>query len=323
METTPIIIDTDAGTDDFMAIAYLLSCAEVCVEAITVVHGLAHVREGARNLRRLLRVAHREDIPVFEGEEKPLRDAREFPAKWRELTDTLPGVRLPVSDLKPPAKGAVEFLRGRFHDRTTPVRILALGPLTNLALALRGVADSTTIRDIVIMGGAVQVRGNLMDGYPEGANEMAEWNIYCDADAAAEVFDSDISTLLVPLDATNHVPIDHAFVEQFTRQDLTPVGQVIADVLITACPLIDTGLYFAWDPLAAVALLDTSIVEMRGANLQVVTEGRNIGLTKLLKWDETSLLKVAINADAAKFQSLYHAAFLTAGKSAKVRKLSE
>src|SRR5215471_12587319 len=99
----PIIIDTDAGTDDFMAIAYLLSLKGLRIEAITVVHGLAHVKEGARNLRRLLRVAEREDIPVFEGATKPLSGSREFPAAWREFTDNLRGVHLPISDVAPPS----------------------------------------------------------------------------------------------------------------------------------------------------------------------------------------------------------------------------
>ncbi len=95
MPTIPLIIDTDAGTDDLMAIAYLLGEPEVGLEAITVVHGLAHVRQGARNLRRLLLVAGRPDIPVFEGEDKPLRGSRQFPPSWRKLTDDSPGIRLP------------------------------------------------------------------------------------------------------------------------------------------------------------------------------------------------------------------------------------
>ena len=96
------------------------------------------------------------------------------------------------------------------------------------------------------MGGAIEVRGNLHDGNPEnGANDVAEWNIYCDPHAAAQFFAYDIPQLLVPLDATNHVPIDRQFVEEFNRRDLTGLGRVIADVLVTASPLIDTGMFFA------------------------------------------------------------------------------
>src|SRR5690349_6768005 len=122
----PIIIDTDAGTDDFMAIAYLLSRPDVSIEAITVVHGLAHVPEGAKNLRRLLAVVNRNDIPVLEGEEVPLHGIREFPAEWRKLTDELPGVRLPgVETPIPPGLSAVEFLKQRFRRKNEPLRVLA------------------------------------------------------------------------------------------------------------------------------------------------------------------------------------------------------
>jgi inosine-uridine nucleoside N-ribohydrolase len=160
------------------------------------------------------------------------------------------------------------------------------------------------------MGGAIDVRGNLRDGNPgDGANDSAEWNIYCDPDAAAAVFDADISKLVVPLDATNDVPIDRSFVENFRSRDLTPLGTVIGDVLIAALPLIDTNMFFAWDPLAAVALLDPSIVECRDATLKVITEGQDVGQTKLVNWHAHGSLKVAMRADAARFSALFEKAF--------------
>src|SRR5206468_47699 len=91
----PIIVDTDAGPDDMIALAYLLSSRDARIEAITVVHGVAHVSEGSRNVRRLLNLAGKPEIPVFEGEERPLRGLRPFPADWRALADKLPGVALP------------------------------------------------------------------------------------------------------------------------------------------------------------------------------------------------------------------------------------
>jgi pyrimidine-specific ribonucleoside hydrolase len=311
MPDTPIIIDTDAGTDDLMAIAYLLSQPGVSIEAITVVHGLAHVAQGARNLRGLLRVANREDIPVFEGEEVPLHGAREFPAEWRTMTDKLTGVPLPVSHASPPEIGAVEFLSRRFRRGQGPVRVLGLGPLTNLALALRAIVDPAAVLiDMVIMGGAVRVSGNLMDGNHDGANQVAEWNIYCDPDAASAVFESNIPKLLVPLDATNQVAIDRVFVGRFNELKLSPLGRIVGSVLVAALPLIDTGQFFAWDPLAAIAMLDPSIVECRRARLQVITEDEHAGQTKLVEWDESSELNVAINADPIRFASIFQNGFL-------------
>ena len=123
------------------------------------------------------------------------------------------------------------------------------------------------------------------------------------------MFETDIPKLLVPLDATNDVPIDRTFVENFRTRDLTPLGKVIGDVLIAALPLIDTNMFFAWDPLAAIALLNPLIVECRRATLKVITEGQDVGQTKLMSWHAHGSLKVAMRADAARFSSLFETAF--------------
>lgn len=104
---------------------------------------------------------------------------------------------------------AVPFLKRRFAEQERPVPVLALRPLTNLVMALNEVADpSTCVKEMVIMGGAVEVAGNLAGGNPEkAANDVAEWNIHADPHAADAVFRMDFSQVLVPLDATNDVPI--------------------------------------------------------------------------------------------------------------------
>src|ERR1700680_1519330 len=97
----PVLIDTDAGSDDFMAIAFLLSHPSVRIEAITVANGMAHVEAGARNLVRLLELPGRREIPVFAGRSAPLRGKAEFPAEWRRISDELPGVMLPATSRNP------------------------------------------------------------------------------------------------------------------------------------------------------------------------------------------------------------------------------
>src|SRR5437870_7235731 len=119
----PIIIDTDAGTDDILALSYLLSQPDANIEAITVVDGLAHPRQGAQNIKRLLYAAGRANIPVFAGEEKPLKGSRPFPAEWRAVSDKLPGVDLPYIADPPSFQHAVDFLNQRLKDTTHPVRV--------------------------------------------------------------------------------------------------------------------------------------------------------------------------------------------------------
>lgn len=287
-----------------MAIAWLLAQPAVPIEAITVVHGLAHVNPGARNLRRLMKLAGREDIPVYGGCANPLSGGLAFPDEWRKLTDNLGELLLPdVADSPAPAMNAVDFLHQRFLKSDTPVRVLALGPLTNLALAVRGIS-TPGISQIVTMGGAVEVPGNLMDGYP-GENEFAEWNIYCDPEAAAEVFALKVPQLLIGLDATNRVPVDAAFAEDFTSRKLTPLGQVVGGVIRETLAYIMSGLYYAWDPLAAMALLDPGIVTAKAARIEVIGARPEAGRTKLVRWDESSDFRVAVDADRERFQSAF------------------
>src|ERR1700680_3759543 len=96
-QTRSIIIDTDAGSDDFLAIAFLLSHPSVHIDAITVANGLAHVDAGARNLTRLVEASGRTNLPVFAGRATPLKGSAEFPAEWRKIADELPGVALPAT----------------------------------------------------------------------------------------------------------------------------------------------------------------------------------------------------------------------------------
>src|SRR5712692_1236705 len=83
-QTNSVIIDTDAGSDDLMAIAFLLSHPTVRIEAVTIANGLAHVDAGARNLVRLLDLRGRKNVLVFAGRPTPLRGNAEFPAEWRK-----------------------------------------------------------------------------------------------------------------------------------------------------------------------------------------------------------------------------------------------
>ena len=85
--STPIVIDTDVGSDDLLAIAFLLSRRDVQIEAITVVNGLAHVVPGALNVCRLLTLAGQSHIPVYAGLEGPLRRDRAFPVDWRRASE--------------------------------------------------------------------------------------------------------------------------------------------------------------------------------------------------------------------------------------------
>ncbi len=308
-QSRSIIIDTDAGSDDLLAIAFLLSHPSVPLDAITVSNGLAHVDAGARNIARLVELSGRTNLPVFAGRATPLKGHAEFPSEWRRISDELPGVSLPSTSRQPVRKSAADYLIEHLKDRKHRVRILALGPLTNLAEALqREPSIAGSIQQIVMMGGAVRVPGNLGDGgaFPT-TNKTAEWNIFVDPLAARIVFHANIPILLVPLDATNKVPIDLAFLGQFQAQARSSLGRVAAQVLEADREMIQGGFFFAWDPLAAVALLHPEVIRSSRLHIDILQDAPQEGRTVQTPGGPNT--DVALDADASRFRKIFLQAF--------------
>jgi inosine-uridine nucleoside N-ribohydrolase len=268
--TLSVVVDTDAGSDDLMAIAFLLARPDVRIEAINVVHGLAHVPRGADNIRKLLVLAGRGHIPVHAGRERPLSGRAEFPAAWRKTSDELLD-SMPAVAAAPPKQDAVAYYRSRSFSRTT---VLALGPLTNLAAAIR---TGVRFTNVIIMGGAVRVPGNLGDGgHFKTRNTTAEWNFFCDPKAAGIVLASRARIRMVALDATNQVPLDLSFLQEFQRRARSPLAMAVARLLEKDREYIRQGIFYAWDPLAAVALVDSQTVRWERLRIRV----RGVGLRK-------------------------------------------
>lgn len=304
-QSAPIIVDTDAGSDDIMAVALLLSDPIVRIDAITVVNGLAHVDAGARNMGRLLDLAGRKHVSVFAGRNESLRGNNEFPPEWRKISDDLPGVPLPPASRPPERKRAADYLVDRLRNAREPVEVLALGPLTNIAEALeRDHSIARNITEIVIMGGAVRVPGNLQDGGVfHTQNTSAEWNIFIDPIAARIVFRSGVPIRLIALDATNKVHIGPEFLREFESKARSPLARVVAGVLEADRESIDQGIFYAWDPLAAAALLRPSIVKTAAMHIEIKEDSPQEGRTAATPGKPNA--KVAVDADGDAFRKLF------------------
>lgn len=282
----PVIIDTDMGPDDIIAIALLLAHPEIPIQAIRVVNGLAHVPAGVANARRLVEASGRNSIPVFEGSQTPLQHTADFPREWRDAADH-------------PLFSAVPSNRHVVHAQPGPVRILALGPLTDLARKM-----PAGVKEIVIMGGAFRVPGNLCDGGAfKTTNTTAEWNFYVDPLAAARVFQSGIPLRIVPLDATSRVKLDAAFVGRFVRQSHGPLADIVRIVLHSELDMIDQGIFYAWDPLAAAALLDPTVATWTPARVTIQLKGNETGRSVIEPGQPNA--QVALDASREKFENLF------------------
>jgi inosine-uridine nucleoside N-ribohydrolase len=156
---------------------------------------------------------------------------------------------------------------------------------------------------ITVMGGAVRVAGNVGSS-SRIKNEVAEWNLYVDPHAAAMVFSSGAPITLVPLDATNDVPLTMEFYRRLERDRTTSVAEFAYRVLAAQEENIRSGWYYFWDPLAAAVVSEVGLVTFQEIPLVVVDEeGHESGRT--LKSEAGSSIRVAVTADRDHFERLF------------------
>src|SRR5919108_2128383 len=216
-----VLIDTDPGIDDALALILALRSPELDVRAITVVNGNVPVDQGTANALKVLDLVERDDVPVAAGAAAPLprppRDARVVHGE-----DGLAGA-LP----DPPRLAAVEGYGPAFIVRTLeaaprPMTVITLGPLTNLAVALLAAPHvKERIERLVIMGGAVRSEGNTVPG--------AEYNIHCDPEAAAIVLRAGVPITLIGLNVTMRVVFPRELSERLRGAD-DPVQRFVGNV---------------------------------------------------------------------------------------------
>jgi len=266
----PVIVDSDGAFDDIKAIVYLLEQPEVEVIALTISGtGIAHCPEAAHNVSALLERIGAPQIPVACGRTTPLAGNNEAPPAWRDAADTLGGVDLPeprpLSNLNAP-----DLLTDAIESADGDVTLVALGPLTNVAEAVQSdpaVLDGVEM--MYLMGGAVDVGGNVLYGNP-----AAEFNIWADPTAAAMVFATEMPITLIPLDATNYLPVTpYLYQAAEAHRDYSAVSAFTADYL-SVTPLLG-GMYH-WDELAAVAASDESVVTIEDRLLAIDGEGTTL-----------------------------------------------
>lgn len=276
----PLLIDTDVAADDLVAIAFLVASPSVDIRAITVSGtGEAHCDRGVDVVLRLLERLDAPMIDVACGRETPMTGDHAFPDAWRARVDDGSGLALPSTSRQPFAGDAVQLIT-ETADRVDGLRMLTLGPMTNLADALSSQPDlEQRLEAVYAMGGALFVPGNVRFGGPPD-NEVAEWNMYVDPTAVQVVIDAALTLRLISLDGTNQVPVTEAFAERVRTQATGPGAVVLAE-LFAGHPLMTDGTYFLWDPLAAALAAGHPLGSFSAARVDVEeAEGPEIGFTR-------------------------------------------
>ena len=221
--TTKIIIDTDPGQDDAVAILLALASPELEVLGMTAVAGNVPLKLTEKNTRKICELAGRPDIKVFAGASRPLMRPLVTAEEVHGKTG-LNGPQLPEPTMPLQKQHAIDFIIATLMEQDSgTITLCPLGPLTNIAMALnREPRIAARIKQIVLMGG----------GFFEGGNvtPTAEFNIYVDPHAADIVLRSGIPIVMMPLDVT-HKALTTAKRTQSFRKLGTTVGVAIADML--------------------------------------------------------------------------------------------
>jgi pyrimidine-specific ribonucleoside hydrolase len=258
--------------------------------------GEARCPIGATNALSLAALAGKPDIPVGCGRPRPLKGTHAFPKGWRDAADNLWGLPRPARPARPPAGSGEQVFRAALLSAPDRVDVLTLGPPTELgAVLLRGgEALKAKIRSVTMMGGAVGVRGNIT-WPPMIKNPHAEWNFYVDPRAANVVFRSGLPITLVPLDATNDVPLNAAVAARLGR---SPSAAFVRRLIKSFPPSLE--LYF-WDQLAAAVLVEPAIGRYANKRLAVIEReglesGRTVGAA------DGARVRVTVSADRARFE---------------------
>lgn len=215
-----IIIDSDPGIDDALAILLALSEDELQLEGITVVHGNCSAPQGVINALSVLEIAGFADIPVYEGCNRPLVQEALF-APETHGSSGLGYASLPFPQQDPQPQHAVDYLINQLLASPGEITVVAVGPLTNLALAVRKEpAVIRAVKEVIMMGGAIKAGGNT--------TPLAEFNVYADPHAAHIIFHSGMPLQLVPLDVTYQCVLTADDVNTLQEYD-SPISEFIAD----------------------------------------------------------------------------------------------
>lgn len=265
-----IIIDCDPGIDDSLAIMMALSHPDIEVLAITIVAGNAPVEMGFSNAKKILKFMNRLDIPVFKGADKPLKrnyinalDTHGIDGLGESFLEEVEGYQQ--------KEDAISYLSKIL--RKEKCSVIAIGPLTNLALLMEKDKEAfDCIDQLISMGGNYKSHGNC--------SPVAEYNYWCDPDAASMVFNSGKRIHMVGLDVTRKIVLTPERLE-YMKKENGKVGEFVEKI---------TKFYFQFhlewehlvgcvinDPLAIAYFIDSSICSGFDSYVQIETQSISIG----------------------------------------------
>jgi len=301
-----LIIDCDPGIDDAIAIILAMQYPGFEILGITTTFGNATLEQATKNALRIVELSGK-PIPVYKGASKPMIVPLDPPPDFVHGQDGLGNTRQPEPSTKPQDKPAAQFLADMAKAYPGQITILAVGRLTNLADALkRDSSFAANIREVVLMGGALYVPGNV--------SPVAEANVSGDPHAADLVFTAPWKVTMIGLDVTTKVRLNDEILSRVKTGNarygpfIYSISRFYADFHRKGGV---TGGFYVHDPSAVVYLIEPGIFELKEGPLRVVCEGIAIGQTimaaydyqfQLPPWKAQPVVKAAVAVDRERFQ---------------------
>lgn len=278
--TEKIIIDTDPGIDDTMALFYALENDALDILGLTTVFGNVHTDIATRNALKLLEIAGRIDVPVAHGAQRPLTQPYHGPVPYIHGEDGLGNTNLPPPQRRPIDLTAAQFIVDNIMTSPGEITLVPIGPLTNIALAYLlqpEIADH--VKRVVLMGGAALAPGNV--------NPAAEANIFNDPEAADVVFKAPWDITMVGLDITHKIVMRHDELALYGKSS-KPTSQLINRMLPIytdyAQRVLGEPILYTHDPTAISYLLHPALYEVLRVPLRVQLDG--VGRGKTWVWTD-------------------------------------
>ena len=296
-----IIIDADPGTDDFIAISLALKSKEFDVLGITTVEGNCSLENATKNAFKVLNMCDRDDIEVYRGLKNDNLETQN--ANDVHGNNGLGGIDYTPIDRKENEKSAIDFLIQTVNENPGEITIIALGPLTNIAECIRRDKNfANNVGLLLIMGGSASY-GNI--------TPYAEFNFYKDPYSVQEVLNADFKDILIfGWDVTTKMPLLEKY-EKILNNSEKNLPKFIYDITRTTV-VHDKPSYggaVISDPLLVAYLIDNSLVELKHANVKMITSGNEAGRS-IVEFADDSNIRFATSVDSDKFYSILFDAIL-------------
>ena len=307
-----IIIDTDPGIDDAMAIFLAFQAPELEVIGLTTIFGNVSVNMATDNAISLCDMAD-QHIPVAKGIAMPWVGPESSYAHFVHGDNGMGNVPIPAPSRDADPRSAAQFIIDSAKQYPGEVTLVAVGPLGNLAMALRLEPElPKLLKRVVIMGGAARTRGNV--------SPVAEANIWNDPYGAEIAFNAGWNLTMIGLDVTYSVSYDQAFLSKLA--ELNPkLGAYIKDIAQYYVKFyseqyqdVAVPVCYFHDAMAIAQVIDPSLFEYQTGHIRVATDALNYGQTSFAnkddkmiheEWKKEPLVQVAMSVDGERLAKLF------------------